>query len=773
MGFKLRKKKKSINAYSFPLNSNKPAHLADWTIAHHLELSKYSIMPSKTMADISKEHFLDTLPYKVSKAYRWAVKNDYFFGLIKSSLSLDSEELYEQGVKAYLDVRDAKDYTVPYVGRGYISNNLLAWYILQEKYGYNAQTNTLEVLRDKFNADVYVEDIELVYCRDTITPTDEFTQEDIDSLVIPDGLAGSWGKTLTRDFDTTREHTEYRVDDILTHDIAVIYYCFTSKEDFTNEVGYMAKSLIVEPALNESDLEGTYVYTFSMEIDFLEYQTSGNTSTSEEPVSKDLLVAQYYDETNNYKVFMYALGTGVIPELDNLGRFKGGQGEYMPRVWLHYAYGRWWGADSAKEIKHLRDYSNKLGLDYDEVARQIKAQDLGKGTSAIVWFLEYSVNLVPEHGKDQPRSFTKYLYMFFDNLYKASGSNAGKQMRTEFSDKAYSYSFGFSKLEKIITQERIGYVGTVQQRTDGNKVWFSKQITEKSVQHYVVYDVYIIDAFEGRQAWATLSQRPDDVVVPIDRKIANLLSYKDREELYHYAFNVRLGTLTVTKQWAWSKLKVFMYIAQAVLAVYTFGAGNGFLAGIKAIMQMGIKTLAVKVLTQVAIGYVTSFAINHAVKLLVKLGLDANLVGVLIGAVAFLARNPKIFKEGLSLNADILMGSVNLALGTAQKAHTLVTQNTLKEARAFQEFSDAKWAELKKAQELLGNDFDSTSYGLYSPNRMTLSPSYIEPNDFYSLRLSTEPHQMGYDYITNFVDVKLALPKDTNNKERDDDWNIL
>lgn len=172
---------------------------------------------SKSLPDYLIEAAQNNMPSKYKRAYRYADKGDYVYGLPKAASSRDAVDVSAK-VKEILELELGASINLLYGKLEEANYYHFMWKILIDDYGYNPTTNELENLTALKGFTCYLTSAQIHYCNDTM-------QAVLDSTYFDQwGLSADFGQTIERSQDLNRPQLNYLLDTAATQDYALVQY---------------------------------------------------------------------------------------------------------------------------------------------------------------------------------------------------------------------------------------------------------------------------------------------------------------------------------------------------------------------------------------------------------------------------------------------------------------------------------------------------------------------------------------------------------------------
>jgi hypothetical protein len=693
-----------------------------------------------TVGSVS-EHLVDGLlnsaATKVDRMYRFA-KDSSPYGLPHGSLITDIQG--QDIVKTFLARQAGGSIVMDYYHFAPINNMHVAWQKLADDYGYFAGTNELALLSAQKGVPVYLQDMISYYCNETVAEAQP-------------GTLDSFGRPATAGYAPDRE--------------AQIRF---GLDQFLQVTDYQ-----YDPASSVDYVQATYVYwlggvkhTEMLYLSMAGYDYEG-----------DYYQVQYRRESEmgRARFFTYRNESGVYPELDKIFKIDyGALGSYFP--WTYCRFGKQnQGAEylhSTPAYKNTVKMCDFLDLDYQDLCDNVdKNPDIDDIEQAMLMFA------VPANADSQVEK--RYLFEYFNALYYADTVPAQsiadmEKGLTDYSfkngrsiliqDKLFKVTFGYSGLLKRKVAGKIGAVGTFDSgigttqpsgpipiaagyqfyRCQVSSVFYEEVQIVQPRMTYHIYGQYTYTAGLGN----------DELLIPLDRAITDLVPMNQREDLFlrslHMVFNSRI--VTKTKWYQTKAFQVVMVVIAVVIAIATGGAGS-FLSALATAAAAGVSTLAITVVTMLLQTYLASYAFSLIAK---ELGPEYAMV-LAIGAAIYGGMSAyEAGSFGASTTAQtMLKASTGLVKASSEEyQHQLRTEYNA-DLSEFQLFVDEATKELNEAKKLLdvGNLINPFEF----IGEIPLLSLGEEPDTYFKRTIHAgNIGAVGIDAVSSYVDMSLKLP---------------
>jgi hypothetical protein len=732
-----------------------------------------AIMRDQNMVDHLIDGLNESIALKAERMYEYARKH-YAYGLPVSSMvsNLQGQDLVRQVIENQV----GQGVTLDYFQFAPINSLHVAWQTLVNQYGYDAQSNEIQVLSSQQGVPVYLKDMVAVY---TQASFDEAEPGALDQW----GTSPSAGYTPERPAGTTPMHaytgqSKYAVDPSAGQDRVDVSYVF---EVETEEPGPFGPQLV--KTLREGSLS-IPISGFDEESEYYQVKYHYTVSSGTPAVTRTYT-----------RYWTYEDGAGEYPEIDAAFDVDLSQlGSYFP-----FAYVRHDRSNRTADIYRdtpeyltTRKMLKYLSMDYDDIAESIHENpDIGDIEQALmIW-------AVP--AKTENEMERRYLFEYFNLLYYNSQTPyeltgdlvAGLDEFTRrgsqavvIQDKEFTMTLSYQGIGKRKVAGKIGD-GTVGSY---DSLYGNEQVEEEYLAYgeggreeqtrivdipYHSYRMQVNSTFyeevrvfnprltyhiwRGKNVVATGDS--ENLLIPLDHAICDLFNLLDREELYsrslHFVFNTRI---TTKEKWYQSGLfKAVMIIAAVVLTIFYPPGGAAAWAAIAA---MGT---AVYIMAIIAFVLVSQQLVGYVLKRVAE-ALGGEWAMVLAVAMIVYGGYSGL-QKGLTLlqSAGTLIVKLGTGLIQAGFSQRLTEQMEAldKKTGEFNLLADKLTKELEEIQKLL--DVDSWLNPFEFIGEEPLIVWGEAPQDLYNRTVhSGNIGMVGIDMVSSYVDAALTLPKLNN-----------
>ena len=694
----------------------------------------------------------NSMPRKFKRIQAFAKAPDgYVFGLPTTTKLADKKKSLTDLLVAYLSTQEGSPVSLIYNVLGDKDFTHYAWLKLVSNYGYNGKTNELTTLSAQKGTPCYLGTGKLTYS--------ERSDKEYEIIRINNGglLGFDYGQCFNRAKDM-RKIASYEVG---TTDKFVFSY------QYKNASGVVTESITVDMT-DVNPLPKTEKY---WDNDSHSYET--RIIYENEP---DFIQAAYL-VNGEVKFYTYQYLSGNLA-LDNNIDFDDGMGTYFPRLYLRIDKKDMVDSQDAKYKAHTKKFCRALGLDLEDITKQVK-EGIG-GNLGIT--RDIYISLVARPNEDMnDQIIAKYLYNYFEDLYKASVKEYGDYKRRpislDVSDNVASQSVtcngiikrintGVAKNKDNVLLKKGEYCITrfldLDTNDDGKlnafailkRGWAHSFIYQIEDNKYITVNVYNLESKANVKGHtAHVSNDSDELFVPLDIRVVGELKQKEKEYLFHKCLHVQITLLKVTKV-KWYQKGVFKLVMTAIgLAISILAPGPGTSLGV-ALINMAVGA---------AVGFAISLIMNLVIKLAIKLGMRPELAAALATlievGVAIYSRGTKL---GSFLKADTLMQQLNMAFGNYQRAVNLKLQQIQQEMVKLNKYYSDKQKQLEELKEALLSHNIPLSLDTLMEKETTRTYDEVNlgesPEDFYNRTMFYDITDVDIEFINNFTEITTQLP---------------
>ena len=701
----------------------------------------------------------NSTPRKFKRVLSFAKAPDgYVFGLPTTSKLIDKKKSLTDLLVAYLSTQEGSAVSILYSVIGDKDFNHYAWLKLVSTYGYNGKTNELTVLSAQKGTPCYLDTGKITYS--------ERSNTEYEIIRINNG--GLLGFDYGQCFNRAKDMRKTAAFEIGTTDSFVFSYQYKNTSGTVTESITVAMSDVNPPPKTERYWDRESQSYETREI----YET--------EP---DFIQAAYL-VSDEIKFYTYEYLSGNLA-LDNNIDFDDGMGTYFPRLYLRIDGKDMVDSQDTKYKAHTKKYCRALGLDLEDITKKVKegiGDNLGD-TKDI-----YISMVARPNANLNDQLISKYLYNYFEDLYKASVKEYGDYKRRpislDVSDNVASQSISCNGIIKRINtgvaknkdnaslkkgEYCIKRFLDLDTNDDGKlnafailkRGWAHSFIYQITDDKYITVNVYNLESkanVKGHTAY--VSNDSDELFVPLDLRIVGKLSQLEQEQLFHKCLHIQITLLKVTKV-KWYQRGAFKLVVAAIgIAISFFTAGAG----------TPIATILINAAINAAVGMAISIAVSALIKLAIKLGLDIETATLLatVAEIAMLAYSKG--QSSIALRADKLMETVNIAFNNYQKSiNVKMTQLQNEFNRLSKEFKD-KYEELDEVRKSLLTKSVPLSLDLLLDKQVSNNRYQVNlgetPEDFYTRSMFFDVTGLDVKYINNYVELSTQLPSFTDNYKK-------
>lgn len=514
--------------------------------------------------------------------------------------------------------------------------------------------------------------------------------------------------------------------------------------------------------------------TENFTFDFLAYIQS-NKGVGVEPVGYDetppviddddyipdypyIMACYTYDNagTTEIRFFTYVFGSGLNPAFDNIIQYSSASGEFFPRL-----YARLDGVDLSKLPKSDPIYKTStklakhLGIKWEDWVKQLheSIEDVGV-------VQQLFMTLCAPMTTEDP-AIAEYLFRYFSKIYGEIANVVDPTTHTkeglilEIKDTACSHTVAFTSISLNTITGAFASKGSYKSEYVSGSVPYHSvkyQVTNTSYVEVNIYNLSSTHSFSGGST--TVSGTDEALVIPLDRSVIPNMTTPELEILFAKCLYLFINVMKIIKKKWYQRgvFKVVMAIVAIAISVVSVGAGAPLSAYILA------ATYAV------AIGVAVSLVVGALSKVLVKLGVSAEVVAILTVVIAIIALatgDGSTFAELLDTSANTLLQITNAGFQLSSNMSVLQLNEIVKQMEAFQTEAMSKWELLEEAQKLLETAIAPLSLELLMSDlrskvmiRLGESPEVFLTRTVGLGNVGT----LAFDMVSNYVDVALTLP---------------
>lgn len=698
-----------------------------------------SIINQGELTDYVMEELVNSVAVRADRMYAYA-KDNYTYGLPSGQRVTTNQGA--TAVKAVLSLIEGSTVTIDYSHIACPNDLHIGWMTLVNQYGYDNETNQLDVLSAQKETPVYLKDMVVI------------VPESMVATIIP-GALNQWGAPARAGVTPDRADTSAVLGTLL-----------------------QASPVYSDPNATTDYVKVTYVW---------QVIENGVKVTKEESFS---ISVEAYNDVASYfhvryfvgskaKYWMYLIGSGTYPTLDAVTATEHStSGTYFPFAYLRYNKVNQADDTSTDGYKTSKKMVKYLGMDFDTVADAINENpDIGDVEQAMVMLA------VPANTENETER--RYLFEFFDELYKeeedklsvptiasisaALSTNSVTSVTTETSIVIQDKRFKMALTNQGIYKRTVGgSIGDVDTHDSGYTVdnidtgyvnaedgvtysqltpikthYYRKQVTESLYEEIRVVGLKMVYWVYGD--YTTTGDDEDDILmIPVDRSITETYSIPDREVLYarslHYIFNSRV--VTKLKWYQTGLFQVIVLIIAIIITVVTEGADGGSAIG----AALGVSGVT-ELIAIIVVNYIIGQLIAAGFKLFVQA--FGTKIASIVAVIAILYGGYQIMESGSVAGAPFASDLLQVSTGLSKAIIESKMSDLLGEAKAFEDYAEAQNKLLEDAQELL-------------EGKSNLSPFVIfgeSPEDFFNRTIHYgNIGTLGFDAIQSFADIALTLP---------------
>lgn len=721
-----------------------------------------AILRRENIAEHMVDGVINSLPIKAKRMLRYA-ESKYAYGLPKSTVvtDLDGQDIVQQVISEQVGY----PITMGYFKYSSLNSLHVGWSKLVGQYGYNSNTNELEVLSQREGVPVYLKDMVAVYTQETI---DEAEEGDLDQ----------WGDSPSSGY--TPERPLGAFNSIWKYAAGSKYVLNPKAVKDTIEVYYVFEVEI------EEEVEGITLISKELREGMLEFDLELFDET------KSYYHVEYRNQQGMRQYWTYQEGKGTYPEIDAIYKTNyDSLGTYFP--FTYFRLNKRNLTDESRrdtdEYKTSKKLMDKLGLDYDSLAESVHAnpgiRDIEQ--ALMIW-------AVPANTENEDER--RYLFDYFNLLYYNSSpvttlasslaesmsdfTNRGSQAIV-IKDRAYEMVLKFQGISKRRVAGKVGdgkvgrhhseygvdirkeviLIGNQNNRDPEARTIetphysYRRQVSSTFYEEIRVYNPTLTyEVWGGKNVVA--SKKSESLLIPLDQSITDLIPLLKREVLFsrslHFVMNTRI---TTKEKWYQSGFfKVVMIIIAVVITFFYPPGGAALWGGIAAagVIIYSIAVIVVSLIIDFVVGAVLSFVAK-------TLGAEI----ALALAIALIAYGGyQGIQEGLSIAqtyaTNVVKLGTNLVKASVSEYFRSEADVLDKETGEFKLMVETKDKEIEDAKKLLGGGLDLSPYEFIGYQPMIVWGE--TPKDLYSRTVESGNIGMAtIEMVKQYVPISLTLPK--------------
>lgn len=690
--------------------------------------------------------------------------SDFIAEELITSIALNAERMYAYGgahythglpsgqtytatqgqsqVEFVLGTIEGTPVAVDYYRYGPPNNLHIAWGKLVTEHGYSSGSNQLAGLTAIKGVPVYLEDMVLVIPPASITATNPVALEQWG----PSAKSGNIPNLRSSNaVNSLAQYSPITTDVLATEIYAQVKYVWLAPGD-------------------------TFMSSGSFNISVAGYDDEA-----------DYFQARYTVGTSA-KYWMYRVGLGTYPSLDDLYDVPAIAGTYYPFAYFRYNKASEIADKTTQAYLTSKRLVKHLGMDYDAVAEGIDENPgIGDVEQAMV------VMAVPANTSNELER--RYLFEYFDAQYasldnpyrslteaqigaRIQGNPDLAKTSTVIQDARFKMALSNGGIFKKRVSGNIGAIGThdsgltqIAVTTTAVSIteagdfpylvttnvplhYYRQQVSNTLYDEIQVYDLemayYIFDGY------TTTGDEDDKILlIPLDRSITREYSLPDKEILYsrslHYVFNSRV--ITKVKWYQTGLFKVIMLVVAIVITVSTYGAAWESIGAAIAAGTMSLSAFIALVLPSLIEYILITVAVRLFIKTVgVKIAFIAAVLAALAGVYYVIETGSLV---GAPWAQELLKLSTGISAGVQDSLKDAFT-NLLGEGNDWNKYVEEQTKLLDAAEDLLETNNFLSPFVLFGET----------PDDYYNRTVhSGNIGIVSIDAISSYVDRQLTLPK--------------
>ena len=659
-------------------------------------------------------------------------------------------------VLSTIEVNIGRKITEEYYYMGPLNSMHFGWQYCHDALGYDANTNELVGLSASTGFKCYLSDMKATYLRKDY---DWMLETNDTGMLAQLGPSPRSGFRPSAPFNTLSgmgvyaEQPAFEVSDVATEDYVTIQYEF-------------------------QDGEGTFV-TRGIVASMAAFSNTA-----------DFHMCRYTDSTGKIGFFTYQHGTGIYPAIDAAYALANTQlGTFFPWCYFRLRSVDVYMAETRDTIDQMRSWCDQLGVSFDQLHEGVhQAPDVEDVAQSLLMMA-----ITP--GNKNP-ACREYLFKHFSALHsnslpqtqldpslegKFDAFTSSPSQMQHIQDNRFAMSFQYSGISKRRVPGKIGSRGAYDSRfgilgqdkhtfltqtPTGTSIsnaltqqpgWiYQYQVTDALYEEIIVYGLRVSYAVHQEKGYAAGGQEPE-LLIPIDRAIAQTMSVPAREQLFCRALTLLVNTVLEIKT-PWYASSAFRIILLIVAVVVTIFSGGTAWQSIVAAYGVGVTALALTVLTLI----VKAVVISYGVKLFAqavgpRLALVVAIVAVIYGNTTMIADASTTWAENL---INIGTALVKQAGELSQQQIAAGIKDIVEDAEAFSVWSQDQMDGLSDKMQELG--LNPVIVGLSAFDVVRMGPQLIlgeSPSGYYERTVhSGNIGALAFDMTESYVDMQVALP---------------
>ena len=477
----------------------------------------------------------------------------------------------------------------------------------------------------------------------------------------------------------------------------------------------------------------------------------------------------------------YRSGTGTLPSLDFAEANAGTSvdlGDFYPVV-PFIADGKYLASDADKETPEYQErvaLLRTLSLDYQELADGIYENAQSNDVQQAVFTM--GVALRSEHPTERA-----YLFNFFDKLYENlniqdTTAISGRFLsdsytdgyRLSYSEGDYLMSLTFSSISRKLIAGTIGEVGECTSEfytqtkdvntgvrvnnLDGRKrINVTTSAFRKQIMSGVYYEIQIDNLSQHQTVYKGERDhiKYDDAsfILPLDHALVKQLDHRTRDNLLYRSMYFVINAYD-KETVEWYEQTWFAQVLIVIAIVVTVISLGATWQALTVAWAAGTAAFALAVLVIILKVVVIRLVSRWVAQ---QLGPKWGLILAVVLAVASFASD----ESGLMSAENLMMASTSLTEGV-NAVNEEEIKNIMKEYERERALFEERMDEIEEIEEMLKTPELVDAYMFIGQEPLTVAGE--SPSGFYDRTIHNgNPGTLCYDYLHNYFDVNLQLPK--------------
>jgi len=538
-----------------------------------------------------------------------------------------------------------------------------------------------------------------------------------------------------------------------------------SKDDVTTQVIKTRKEDDLElsntsttETVDKDTVEESDVFTYENQVDFITIPLL--------PLASQVIAKFYIDSELNWNYWLYEIGAGTYPDLDENTSYSLQYTEFLPSVILRNNTSDIDHDKTSSGYKEAKDLLNLVGVDIDSLMDNIRSNPGIDDVMDVIF--NYTINV-----HQRTPEIAKLLYITFEGLF--NDTNLYQNTTTlplymaTVQETPYNIYIAWQGQTREVIEGSIGLSGTYTNNVSGNNLILCHQINE---DYYIKYTLIsmVAGTYIDRYTLVGTSVKPlsSGLEMPLAFFALNELSAVEQTALFPYTLKLHFYSAEIiTIDWyAQGAFKDFLTVVAIIVAIIIIIFTDGLGAELSAYLISAVEMLAVGAAAGYALKLIMSANMPDWLKVILVV------VVIVVSYVAGADLNAGEFLSAEALTASVTEASattiLNLAAGaitTGSSAYSMHTQQKMdeltQEQNKFANLLESKYEELEKLYSQYSQGLNPED--ITQLNNVQGKQAYLKSVDaFYYIAKGQVQYDYGllYDYDIrkdDFITNKLRL----------------